>query len=391
MNKYLLLAALVSVAGAAYAQDSYDAQTFANSDLNGTARFVAMGGALGALGGDVSVMSTNPAGTGMYRSSDAAISISGLFTGDGAMGHDGSRMSLDQGGVLIAFDMDTPTNKGLQFVNFGVNYQKKRNFLFNQLTNVQHLEDTYSQTFQIADLCAYSLTNDYWGTMADMSAGIYSGNRRRGLLYESYFDKDENKVLTPLHKATKRGSSSADWNKAYQAIKHNRGRELSKGNIKHFLHGLAALYVLNLYYRDERIINLPEKEKPNVNPSFGSSLFAVKIHKVGGFNVDNSYIKNADYDECVYIEDHESTSKQKAMEAMAMMTDYINNASHIEYEKLIRENFNKGETPTKEWIEQHQIDVIKKVLPVKDINLGKLFNNAMTGIRYEILLNKHQY
>lgn len=136
---------------------------------------------------------------------------------------------------------------------------------------------------------------------------------------------------------------------------------------------------------------MPEKEKPNVNPSFGSSLFAVKIHKVGGFNVDNSYIKNADYDECVYIEDHESTSKQKAMEAMAMMTDYINNASHIEYEKLIRENFNKGETPTKEWIEQHQIDVIKKVLPVKDINLGKLFNNAMTGIRYEILLNKHQY
>lgn len=202
MNKNLLLAALVSVAGAAYAQDSYDAQTFANSDLNGTARFVAMGGALGALGGDVSVMSTNPAGTGMYRSSDAAISISGLFTGDGAMGHDGSRMSLDQGGVLIAFDMDTPTNKGLQFVNFGVNYQKKRNFLFNQLTNVQHLEDTYSQTFQIADLCAYSLTNDYWGTMADMSAGIYSGNRRRGLLYESYFDKDENFLGSELFDET---------------------------------------------------------------------------------------------------------------------------------------------------------------------------------------------
>ena len=63
MNKYLLLTALLSVAGATYAQDSYDAQTFANSDLNGSARFVAMGGALGALGGDVSVMSTNPAGT----------------------------------------------------------------------------------------------------------------------------------------------------------------------------------------------------------------------------------------------------------------------------------------------------------------------------------------
>ena len=112
MNKYFLLSALISVASSTYAQDSYDAQNFANSDLNGTSRFVAMGGALGALGGDVSVMSTNPAGTGMYRNSDAALSFSGLFTGDGAMGHDGARMSFDQAGVIIAFDMDNPAGTG---------------------------------------------------------------------------------------------------------------------------------------------------------------------------------------------------------------------------------------------------------------------------------------
>ena len=178
MNKYLLLTAFVGVAGVSYAQDSYDAQNFANSDLNGTARFVAMGGALGALGGDVSVMSTNPAGTGLYRGSDAAVSLSGVFTGSGAMGHDGSRMSLDQGGVLIAFDMDKPTNQGLQFVNFGVNYQKKRNYLFNQTTDIDNL-GFYSQTYQIADLCNYAYANGYWnGTMADMSAiknGVHGG------------------------------------------------------------------------------------------------------------------------------------------------------------------------------------------------------------------------
>lgn len=190
MNKYFLLTALISISSTTYAQDSYDAQNFANSDLNGTARFVAMGGALGALGGDVSVMSTNPAGTGMYRSSDAAFSFSGLFTGDGAMGHDGARMSFDQGGVLIAFDMDNPTSKGLQFVNFGVNYQKKRNFLFNQLTDVQNLYNTFSQTYQIADLCANAFSNDYYGSMADMSACVFKGSRRGGLLYESYYDKD---------------------------------------------------------------------------------------------------------------------------------------------------------------------------------------------------------
>lgn len=169
-NKYLLLTALIGVTSATYAQDYYDAQNFATSDLNGTARFVAMGGALGALGGDINVMSTNPAGTGVYRSSDAALSASGVFAGDGARGHDGSRLSFDQGGAVITFDMENPLDKGLQFVNFGLNYQKKRNFLFNQHTNINNLDNYYSQTFQIADLCNYSYENSYWGTIADMSA-----------------------------------------------------------------------------------------------------------------------------------------------------------------------------------------------------------------------------
>ncbi|MBQ9666534.1 MAG: hypothetical protein IJV33_08680 [Bacteroidaceae bacterium] len=181
-GKYFLLGVLVGTVGTSYAQDSYDAQTMANSDLNGTARFVSMGGALGALGGDISVMSTNPAGTAMYRKSDAAISVSELFSGKGAMDHDGYRFSLDQGGILIAFDMDNPSSKGLQFVNFGVNYQKKRNFLSNQLTNVKNLNNTFSQTFQIADLCNYAYANDYWGTMADMSA---SSDSHGGILDES--------------------------------------------------------------------------------------------------------------------------------------------------------------------------------------------------------------
>ena len=170
INKYLLFTVLMGAASATYAQDHYDAYNFANGDLNGTARFVSMGGAIGALGGDISVMSTNPAGTGMYRRSDAALSFSGVFAGDGARGHDGARMSFDQGGVLISFDMDNPVGEGLQFVNFGVNYQKKRNFLFNQKTNVGFLDDYYSQTYQIANLCNYAYENNYWGTIADMSA-----------------------------------------------------------------------------------------------------------------------------------------------------------------------------------------------------------------------------
>ena len=49
-----------------HAQTVYDAVDFATKDLDGTARFVGMGGAMGALGGDISTMGTNPAGIGIY-------------------------------------------------------------------------------------------------------------------------------------------------------------------------------------------------------------------------------------------------------------------------------------------------------------------------------------
>ena len=47
LGKFLLLSAFMSAACMSYAQDTYDAQRWTNSDLNGTARFVSMGGALG--------------------------------------------------------------------------------------------------------------------------------------------------------------------------------------------------------------------------------------------------------------------------------------------------------------------------------------------------------
>ena len=57
------------------AQTIYDGAKLTGKDLNGTARFVGMGGAMGALGGDISTMGTNPAGIGLYRSNDVMTSF----------------------------------------------------------------------------------------------------------------------------------------------------------------------------------------------------------------------------------------------------------------------------------------------------------------------------
>jgi len=49
------------------AQNEEDALRYSNTDIQGTARYASMGGAFGALGADISVLSVNPAGMGRYK------------------------------------------------------------------------------------------------------------------------------------------------------------------------------------------------------------------------------------------------------------------------------------------------------------------------------------
>ena len=58
MKKISVLTALgmLMIAPWGMAQTIYDGAKLTGKDLNGTARFVGMGGAMGALGGDISTM-----------------------------------------------------------------------------------------------------------------------------------------------------------------------------------------------------------------------------------------------------------------------------------------------------------------------------------------------
>lgn len=57
------------------AQGATDLFTLSGSQLRGTARYVSMAGAFGALGGDISTLTQNPAGIGVYRSSDITATL----------------------------------------------------------------------------------------------------------------------------------------------------------------------------------------------------------------------------------------------------------------------------------------------------------------------------
>ena len=72
--KYIVLTMALALSGIGFAQNSIDALRFSRNDFAGTARFTAMGGAFGALGGEVSGILINPAGIGVYRNSEFTVS-----------------------------------------------------------------------------------------------------------------------------------------------------------------------------------------------------------------------------------------------------------------------------------------------------------------------------
>ena len=75
MKKFYFAALALAVSLSAAAQDTYESARLLGSDLNGTARFVGMGGAMDALGSDISTISTNPAGIGLFRHSTISASM----------------------------------------------------------------------------------------------------------------------------------------------------------------------------------------------------------------------------------------------------------------------------------------------------------------------------
>ncbi len=67
---FVLLPALLIGSLGASAQDITEAYNLSNLTVQGTARSMGFGNALGSVGGDFSSLSVNPAGLGVYRSSE---------------------------------------------------------------------------------------------------------------------------------------------------------------------------------------------------------------------------------------------------------------------------------------------------------------------------------
>jgi len=100
---------------------------FSRNDGNGSARFVGMGGAFGALGGDVSTMTINPAGISVFNGSNASFSFQSRTTDYTTNYYGNSTLTqedyfrVSNAGAVFSFD-DLNSNEWTKF-SIGVNYR----------------------------------------------------------------------------------------------------------------------------------------------------------------------------------------------------------------------------------------------------------------------------
>lgn len=128
------------------AQNEMQALRFSQYNPFGTARYAAQGGAIGALGGDFTSVLSNPAGLGLYRSSEFSLSPSfywvnteSTFQGSRA---DESLLKFNIGSIGMVNAITSDKSNGFVGAAFGIGYNTLVNF--NNSTTIRGISQSSS-------------------------------------------------------------------------------------------------------------------------------------------------------------------------------------------------------------------------------------------------------
>lgn len=207
-----------------------------------------------------------------------------------------------------------------------------------------------------------------------------------------YFSADTNRILTPLNKANKRGSSGSKWKQAYQSVKHSRKSSLKIASIENLLYAMGALYILNLYYKDENFdigrVYMGTNEFDN---RVGSEVFSVFTYRATLLSMspcmDDSCImeqKDNDLDRSIYIIKYDDESFKKMYESYCKDNKIsINNFENSpEVDKFLKENPDyKIESINKTCMDAGGIELLRRILSHSHSN--------SKDIKTEAIINKH--
>jgi len=189
---------------AVFAQNEIDALRYSQLVRGGTARYTSMGGAFGALGGDFSVLSANPAGIGIYRRSEFTFTPS-FFTQKTTSNFKGNflddykyNVNFNNAGIILAY-YEPEAKNAWKGISFGFGYNKLANFN-NRISmsgkNISNsLLDVYIADVQKAGGDTSAM--DAFGTQLALSTGaiwIDSGFVYHNLMY--VYGEEQSKSVT---------------------------------------------------------------------------------------------------------------------------------------------------------------------------------------------------
>jgi len=193
------------------AQDINDALRYSNGEIIGSARYRALSGAFGALGGDISAISANPAGSAVFASSFASVSLASKNTDNetfyfgGRNASSDSDISLNQAGGVFVFKSRNESSPWKKFA-LSIAYDNTKNYddnwisRGNNTTSIDRYFLNNAQGIRLDQISAFEgeTTADAYAEIGN----IYGYNNQQAFLgYDSFilepdtFD-DENTSYT---------------------------------------------------------------------------------------------------------------------------------------------------------------------------------------------------
>jgi long-subunit fatty acid transport protein len=163
------------------AQDINDALRFSQTDLNGTARFRGMSGAFGALGGDFSALSINPAGSVIFSNNVAGFTLGNYNTKNNSnyfntkTSKNNNSFDLNQAGAVFVFENGGHNRDWKKFA-LAINYENAKNLdnsLFSAGTNPNNSVDNYFLSY--ANGVALGTLNNYFDELYYNEQQAYLG------------------------------------------------------------------------------------------------------------------------------------------------------------------------------------------------------------------------
>ena len=244
MKKIVLSAGLLLAAATfAGAQNMYDAIRYSNNNYYGTARSMALGNAVTALGGDLGTIGINPAGSAVASYSQFVItpgltvsSVTSSYSviGEQPMGGQNtskfneSRMNLPN--IGLSFNVDMGRRDGLKAVTFAIVNNQTNNFNFytegfanNDKTSImgEFAAAASAAGFREADLDARSSFMDTdipWDILVGYQGGMFGHLGEYGGYYgvtetvvPTSFYGDQPRLIAPVAQSSirnKRGSKN---------------------------------------------------------------------------------------------------------------------------------------------------------------------------------------